>query len=420
MPERRWRDVPALVKSVALTLMLTAALVLVLAVFRSTPERAGHMLTCAGLWISLLLVVLMDLYPMAPWAADVPSLRRPISRAASLLVALVFVFGWPAVLLMPLVGATYLLIVERRRAWRVAVNVSFAVIQAGAVAGLLGWIAGTDNGPWWPSSQPTAAGVLVLSALASLVWVVVNALVSSWMLAVSTDRTLVAALVAVFVDTRFWLVSFALTPVLVWLLLTAPLLLPLVGLLIAVMWQALVVAGRLNRQARTDALTGLANRSALLADLDDLLARHGVVLLFADIDLFKQVNDTHGHPTGDRVLAELGRRIRRCTAEHRELRAPTDTFAARFGGDEFVVLLAERCTDRQVEEFATRLSAVVARPMTLGELVLAVECSYGWHRSGPSGQPMDVLRAADRELYRRKHLRRDGGDPGPSRPAAAS
>lgn len=419
MPERPWSDVPPLVKSVAATLILGAIAVLVVAAWRSTPHAAADMLTSPGLWISVLLVVLMDLYPLAPWAADVPSLRRPISRAAPLLVAVVYVFGWPAVLLMPLLGASYLLVIEQRRAWRVGVNVAFAVLQAGGVAGVLGWVVGSDPAH---GSQPgpTPLVVLVASVLGSLVWVLINTIVSGWIIGVSSRRGLLGAALVVYRDTRFWLVSFALTPVLAWLMLTAPLLLPLVGLLIAVMWQALVVAGRLNRQARTDALTGLANRSALLDDLDELLPANGVVLLFADIDLFKQVNDTHGHPTGDRVLAELGRRIRRCAADHRELRAPTDTFAARIGGDEFVVLLAERCTDRQVNDFATELSAQVACPIKLGDLVVTVECSYGWHRSRRTEQPLDVLRAADRELYRRKHLRRGGDDPGAARSAAAS
>ncbi|THV42615.1 putative bifunctional diguanylate cyclase/phosphodiesterase [Glycomyces buryatensis] len=89
----------------------------------------------------------------------------------------------------------------------------------------------------------------------------------------------------------------------------------------------------LARMAYTDPLTGLANRRALLQNLEDGVAaeEHQTALLLLDLDGFKNVNDTRGHDFGDELLVEVSRRIK-------DLLAPTDV-GARLGGDEFAILL---------------------------------------------------------------------------------
>jgi len=125
----------------------------------------------------------------------------------------------------------------------------------------------------------------------------------------------------------------------------------------------------IRRMAYTDSLTGLANRLALRETLDQrLLEMQGaagrVALLFADVDDFKRVNDSLGHDAGDEALVQFTARI---DATVREFEV-ADALLARFGGDEFVVLLQlpEAATDdlRHVaRELATRLVDEVARPI---------------------------------------------------------
>ncbi|QSX75236.1 EAL domain-containing protein [Lysobacter arenosi] len=126
----------------------------------------------------------------------------------------------------------------------------------------------------------------------------------------------------------------------------------------------------IRRMAYTDALTGLANRLAFRESLDQrLLQLHGagcqLALLFADIDDFKRVNDTLGHDAGDDVLLQCARRI-----EHTVQRIGGDqAMLARFGGDEFVILIqADHDPNADVRKIATHLAETLVTE--LGEPIL--------------------------------------------------
>ncbi|MFC3816038.1 EAL domain-containing protein [Lysobacter sp. GCM10012299] len=126
----------------------------------------------------------------------------------------------------------------------------------------------------------------------------------------------------------------------------------------------------IRRMAYTDALTGLANRLAFRESLDQrLLQLHGagcqLALLFADIDDFKRVNDTLGHDAGDDVLLQCARRI-----EHTVQRiGGDDAMLARFGGDEFVILVqAGNDPHADVRKIATTLAETLVTE--LGEPIL--------------------------------------------------
>ena len=157
---------------------------------------------------------------------------------------------------------------------------------------------------------------------------------------------------------------------------------------------------RLARLAHCDSLTGLPNRRAFLDQGARALARarqgeHRLALLFIDLDGFKPINDLHGHEVGDRVLDELGRRLREC------VRA-SDTIA-RFGGDEFTVLL-EGVHDRPgVEQRAAELLARLGRTIQTAELELRVGASAGVAIFPDDGDTLDALLAqADSAMYRAK------------------
>jgi diguanylate cyclase (GGDEF)-like protein len=163
---------------------------------------------------------------------------------------------------------------------------------------------------------------------------------------------------------------------------------------------------RLRRAALYDQLTGLANRSLFLDRLDQATrrARHApdyrFAVLFLDLDGFKTINDTLGHAAGDQVLAEAAERIRQDIRE-------TDT-AARFGGDEFVILLDGFPDPRTPDRVASRLAESLSRPFHPQGHRIAISASIGLARSGdPTASSEELLRDADTAMYRAKSRRAD-------------
>jgi diguanylate cyclase (GGDEF)-like protein/PAS domain S-box-containing protein len=155
---------------------------------------------------------------------------------------------------------------------------------------------------------------------------------------------------------------------------------------------------RLHHQATHDALTGLPNRALFADRLATAGARQertggrGVAVLFVDLDDFKQVNDTHGHQAGDRVLTAVAGRL----AE--SVRA-TDT-VARLGGDEFAAICED--SDAVVAlQVAGRVQAALETPVEVDAELFAVRASVGIALSPP--HPVtDLLRLADRAMYTAK------------------
>jgi diguanylate cyclase len=157
------------------------------------------------------------------------------------------------------------------------------------------------------------------------------------------------------------------------------------------------------RDAVTDELTGLANRRLLLARLDAALAGadpapHALVLL--DLNSFKEINDTLGHPVGDELLRRLGPRLAG-TAQQGET-------VARLGGDEFAVLLPGIATEEAGRKAAERVLAGLLGAFVIDGLTLFVTASAGVAlapRHGSDGATL--LRCADVAMYQAK--RADGG-----------
>ena len=134
----------------------------------------------------------------------------------------------------------------------------------------------------------------------------------------------------------------------------------------------------IRRLAYTDPLTGLGNRLALSESLESRLltlqASSGeLALLFIDLDDIKRVNDTLGHPAGDEVLVDVASRLAAVCAEQ----APDGTELARFGGDEFVVLLAGPGVRERIPALAAAILDAVRKPMPTRDRDLVVSASIG-------------------------------------------
>ncbi|MFW5641468.1 MAG: diguanylate cyclase domain-containing protein [Roseicyclus sp.] len=154
-----------------------------------------------------------------------------------------------------------------------------------------------------------------------------------------------------------------------------------------------------ERQALTDALTGLRNRRAMDAELARLLADPDLpfALLHIDLDRFKQVNDTLGHAAGDRILMHVGDILRT------ELR-PAD-ISARVGGDEFLAVLKGRTAAEDLAITAGRLIRRIEEPVPFGGRVARVSASIGITATTAYAARPGVERLlgdADAALYRAK------------------
>ena len=158
---------------------------------------------------------------------------------------------------------------------------------------------------------------------------------------------------------------------------------------------------KLRRQALYDNLTGLPNRELFLDRLSQAIVTahrqpgHCYTVLWLDLDNFKSVNDTLGHLSGDNLLVQVADRIRG------HLRG-SDT-AARFGGDEFVVLLQDASGPALVERVVQRLSEHLGQPYDLSGQTVSITTSIGAAGgSAAHGSPDDILRHADRAMYTAK------------------
>ena len=155
---------------------------------------------------------------------------------------------------------------------------------------------------------------------------------------------------------------------------------------------------QVRHQSLHDTLTGLANRALLLDRVEQALARSRrsrtpTAVLFIDLDGFKNVNDTLGHPAGDQLLRTVASRLLLAVRD-------ADT-VARIGGDEFVVLIDGSSMDAGAELVAERLLAVLAEAFDLGPLAggaVALSASIGV-AIGEEQSPGELLRDADIALY---------------------
>jgi diguanylate cyclase (GGDEF)-like protein len=165
--------------------------------------------------------------------------------------------------------------------------------------------------------------------------------------------------------------------------------------------ERVVLEENLRRQALTDGLTGLPNRALFMTRLDDAVrqARRRTDTLFAvtvlDLDRFKLINDTIGHLAGDVLLRSVAAKLSRCVRE-------ADT-VARMGGDEFMILLHDIGSIRDLLPILDRIHQELRIPVVFRQHEMTTDASVGVVIWDPSFEnPEDLLRAADTAMYRAK------------------
>ncbi|MCW8908646.1 MAG: EAL domain-containing protein [Sedimenticola sp.] len=162
---------------------------------------------------------------------------------------------------------------------------------------------------------------------------------------------------------------------------------------------------RIEHLAHYDVLTDLPNRVLFNERCEHALTRarregHELVLMFLDLDRFKHINDSLGHPVGDQLLQQVAGRLLKLVREE-------DT-VARLGGDEFVVVLEEVADSNVVPSVAEKLLGAFAEPFTVNGRLLHVSASIGIALYPADGQDVTTLvRNADAAMYRAKESGRN-------------
>jgi diguanylate cyclase (GGDEF)-like protein len=161
---------------------------------------------------------------------------------------------------------------------------------------------------------------------------------------------------------------------------------------------------KLINMATVDSLTGLLNRQAGLERVEEELSRHRrsgqpMACLLLDIDRFKKINDTFGHQAGDAVLAKFGANIRKHTRKH--------DLACRYGGEEFLLLLAETSLSAALAAAEKILAVTAAMPVTFNNKQISFTTSIGLALLQPEDTTESIIARADKALYQAKNAGRN-------------
>lgn len=166
--------------------------------------------------------------------------------------------------------------------------------------------------------------------------------------------------------------------------------------------QRISLQEQLNYNASHDKLTGLGNREKLVKRLEETIQRYQsdlqgkFAVLFLDLNDFKSVNDTFGHTIGDQLLVVVAQRLKNCLRE--------DDLVARFGGDEFVIILEHLENEQGAIEVVHRIHQAIAQSIIINQIELEITTSIGIVFSDPQYTTTDpILRDADIAMYEAKN-----------------
>lgn len=149
-----------------------------------------------------------------------------------------------------------------------------------------------------------------------------------------------------------------------------------------------------------DSLTGLPNRAKFHEKLEESLVAaerydHSIAVALLDVDFFKSINDTLGHPVGDAVICRVASFLKECIRD-------CDT-VARLGGDEFAIILTHVNSPQEVATLASRIRSLIGEPFQVDEETIAIDVSLGISFApNDCNDPVQLLKNADLALYRAK------------------
>jgi diguanylate cyclase (GGDEF)-like protein len=362
------------------------------------PASIHHLARSPLLWTIAGLIIAGELRPIIT-----PGKSGPDSGVASVTFSFAALLYWglPVAAVLKAVSTLIAGGADRKAVFRSMFNAAQDVLALGAAWGAL-WLAGIHpepTRPWVPSGGQLA-GVL----LAAAAYFAVNFTLVMIAISLHERSPLLARAREEFPYQAFVILALLSAAPLVVVVMGRSALLVLLFLLplIAVYLNAAVSVQR-EHQAMHDELTGLPNRKLLLRRTDEALAEGArssrvVGFLLLDLDRFKEVNDTLGHPAGDQLLRVVAHRLTHSVR-------PGD-LVARLGGDEFAVLLPVIRSAGTAREVAARLRAALAEPLWLDGMTLHIEASVGIATCPGDAQDVELLlQRADVAMYLAKENR---------------
>ena len=372
--------------------------VLVAAAVGLSTTGLGHLLGEPLLWAIAGLALLGELRPIVT-----PGKSQPDSGTAALTFcfAALLYWGFPVAALLRVITTLAVAVVRRQGMFRTVFNAAQFTLSLGA-AGLVLAAAGIHpqpGSPWVPGG-----GQLPAVALAALAYFAVNFVLVSVAVALHSRAPIPATLrkalaYQVFVN----LVLLSAAPLVVVVMSRSVLFVLLFLLPLTAIYASAAMSLQREHEAHHDELTSLPNRTLLLRQTADALleaarsgSRAGFLLL--DLDRFKEVNDTLGHPVGDALLRVVAHRLAHSVR-------PGD-LVARLGGDEFAVLLPSVREGSVAREVAARLRAALAEPIRLEGMSFEIEASVGIALYPDDATAVEVLlQRADVAMYLAKERR---------------
>ena len=350
------------------------------------------------LWAVAGLTLIGDLRPIVT-----PGRSHPDSGTAGLTFsfAALLYWGFGVAALLRAVTTLIVALVRRQAMFRAVFNVAQFTLSLGA-AGLVLAAAGIrprPGAPWVP-----AGGQLPAVALAALAYFVVNFVLVGVAVAVHSRAPVPATFRKALPYQAFVnLVLLSAAPLVAVVMSRSVLFVLLFLLPLTAIYASAAMSLQREHEAHHDELTGLPNRTLLLRQTADALmeaarsgSRAGFLLL--DLDRFKEVNDTLGHPVGDALLRVVAHRLAHSVR-------PGD-LVARLGGDEFAVLLPSVREGSVAREVAARLRAALAEPIRLEGMSLQIEASVGIALYPDDATAVEVLlQRADVAMYLAKEHR---------------